>query len=292
VLTACPLPASPGGPVGAESRRLSVLGERVGWRLAQPRVCTGVWSGAARRPCPYQAVIRADSTDAQCPVCARADKGRQIARDAAPDDGREYLLYLAWFGPGLVKVGLTAAERGRDRLLEQGAVSFAVLAAGPYDPVRQTEKAISAAGQAAERVTAKVKASAWLTLPPPADRAQALAAVRDKVTRAISWPGGVQRRRGIPVDQARDFGLSTPLPRWWQEVTAVSDGAVLAGTIRAAVGRRVLLDTADGLLLCDMRRIAGWTVRCVPGDIAPSGLTLAAGPDPGGADAHVQQAFF
>ena len=292
MLTACPLPASPGGPAGTESRRPSVLGERVGWRLAQPRTCTGVWSGAARRPCPSLAVIRADSTDAQCAACARADKGRQIARDAAPDDGREYLLYLAWFGPGLVKVGLTAAERGRDRLLEQGAVSFAVLVAGPYDPVRQAEKAISAAGLAAERVPAKAKAAAWLRLPPPADRAHALAAARDKVTRAISWPGDVQRRQGVPVDQARDFGLGTTLPGRWQEVTAVSDGAVMSGTIRAAVGRRVLLDTADGLLLCDMRRIAGWTIRPVPGDIAPSGLTLAAGPDPGGADAHLQQAFF
>jgi len=225
-------------------------------------------------------------------VCARADKGRQIARDVAPDDGREYLLYLAWFGPGLVKVGLTAAERGRDRLLEQGAVSFAVLAAGPYNPVRQAEKQISAAGLASERISAKAKAAAWLTLPLPDDRAQALAAGRDTVTRAISWPGGIQRRRGIPVDQARDFGLGTPLRERWQEVAAVSDGAVLSGTIRAAVGRHTLLDTDNGLLLCDMRRVAGWTIYPAPEGMAPSGLTLAAGPDPGGADAHLQQAFF
>ncbi|MGH3250950.1 MAG: DUF2797 domain-containing protein [Trebonia sp.] len=292
MLTACPLPASPAAPAGPESRRLSVPGERVGWLLARPRTCTGVWTGTTRRPCPSAAAVKADTADAQCAACARADKGRQIARDAAPDDGREYLLYLAWFGPGLVKVGLTAAGRGRDRLLEQGAISFAVLAAGPYGPVRHAEKTVSSAGLAAERVTAKAKAAAWLGLPPPRERAQALAAVRDKVADTICWPAGIQPRPGAVVDQVRDFGLSTPLPGDWREVTAISDGAVLAGTIRAVIGRRALLDTADGPLLCDMRRAAGWTIRPVPAGLTPAGLTLAASPDPGGADAHVQQAFF
>lgn len=292
MLTACPLSASPGDPVGSESRRLSVLGERVGWRLARPRTCTGVWTGTARRPCPSGAAVEADSTDAQCAVCVRADKGRQIARDAAPDDGRQYLLYLAWFGSGLVKIGLTAAERGRDRLLEQGAISFAVLAAGPYGPIRHAEKAISSTGLAAERVTAKAKAAAWLRLPPPDKRVQALADARDEVTGVISWSGGINPRPGVVVDQARDFGLDTPLPGRWREVTAISDGAVVSGMIRAVIGRRVLLDTTEGLLLCDMRRVAGWTVRPVTDDIAPAGLTLAAGPDPGGTDAHIQQAFF
>lgn len=292
MLTACPLTAGPGDLGVPESRRRPVPGERIGWRLALPRICTGIWTGTARRPCPFQAPVKDGSADTQCAVCARADKGRQIARDSAPDDGREYLLYLAWFGPGLVKVGLTAAERGRDRLLEQGAISFAVLAAGPYSPVRQAEKAISAAGLAAERVTAKAKAAAWLTLPPPHERARALASARTAVTAAIAWPGGLQHRRGVPVDQARDFGLAAPVPGRWQEITAISDGAVLSGMIRAVIGRRLLLAAGEGrLLLCDMRRLAGCAIHPTD-DILPAGLSLTAGPDPGGADAHVQQTFF
>jgi hypothetical protein len=292
VLTASPLPASPGSQAGPERRRPSAPGEHVSWLLAQPRTCTGVWADAMRRPCPSGAAVKADSTDSQCGACARADKGRQIARDAAPDDGREYLLYLAGFGPGLVKVGLTAADRGRDRLLEQGAISFAVLAAGSYGPVRQTERTVSATGLAAERVTAKAKAAAWPVLPPPGERAQALGSIRDNIASTVSWPDGVERRPGTVIDQARDFGLDASLPVRWREVTAISDGAVLSGAIRVVIGRRALLDTTEGLLLCDMRRVAGWAIRPVPDDIPPAGLTLAAGPATGEADARAQQALF
>src|ERR1700678_1140170 len=90
-----------------------------------------------RRPCLAAARMPAGTTDAQCPACAAADRGRQIARDTAlGDDDRDYLLYLAWFGPSLVKIGLPAADRGRDRLLEQGAITFTPLATGPYTPIR------------------------------------------------------------------------------------------------------------------------------------------------------------
>ena len=147
MLTACRLPDNPRAVPGPEISRPAVPGSPVTWTLHAPRQCTGAWTGTSRRPCPAAAQVPADGTDPQCPACAAADRGRQIARDAAlGDDGREYLLYLAWFGPGLVKIGLTAADRGRNRLLEQGAIAYTPLAAGPYTPIRQVERLASAAG--------------------------------------------------------------------------------------------------------------------------------------------------
>jgi hypothetical protein len=210
------------------------------------------------------------------------------------DEDREYLLYLAWFGPDLVKVGLTAAGRGRDRLLEQGAITFTMLAAGSYAPIRQAERLISAAGLARERVTARAKAAAWLSLPPPGKRAELLSASRAQVASCIPWPAGVRLLPGDVTDQAGDFGVDGPLRDCWREVTGLSDGAVLSGRIRVVIGRRLLLGTPAGPLLCDMRRPAGWTLCPVPDSTqpVPAGLTLAAGPAHGGHDDDRQQALF
>jgi hypothetical protein len=286
------LPGEPGSLPGPETRRPAVLGTRIAWLLPGPRGCTGLWTGTGRRPCPAAAPVPPGTTDAQCPACALADRGRQLARDAAPDDGREYLLYLAWFGPGLVKIGLTAADRGRDRLLEQGAVTFTMLAAGRYAPIRRAEQLAAAGGLAAERITARAKTTAWHRLPLPGDRAELLAAARDHLTSHVRWPEQVRLLPGTITDQAQDFGLADEAPGGWQEVTGIGDRAVLAGQVRLVIGRHLLLDTSAGPLLCDMRRMAGRVFRPVPGTApAPAGLALAARPAPGGHDDGQQSLF-
>jgi hypothetical protein len=77
---------------------------------------------------PFGHPIPPPATRSQCDPCESADPGTMLARNATLDDGREYALYLAWFGPDLTKVGLTATERGTDRLAEQGALAFTWLA--------------------------------------------------------------------------------------------------------------------------------------------------------------------
>lgn len=274
MLTACPLPDKPGSLPGPEVRRPAAPGSPVSWTLHGPRQCTGAWTGTARRPCPASAQVPAAGADTQCPACASADRGRQIARDAAlGDDGREYLLYLAWFGPGLVKIGLTAADRGRDRLLEQAAIAFTPLAAGPYTPIRQAERLASAAGLAAERISARAKLTAWWRLPPPAERAAQLTAARDRIAAQVTWPGRVRLLPCAVTDQAADLGLNQP-PGGYTEITGFSDPATLAGQILLAAGRHLLLNTAHGPLLADMRHAAGRVIRPAAITALPSGLSL------------------
>ncbi|CAM5506203.1 hypothetical protein SMICM304S_07997 [Streptomyces microflavus] len=64
-------------------------------------------------------------------VCA-AGRAHSVAADTLLDDPRTYRVYLAWFGPGMVKVGITREERGAARLREQGAVAFTWLGRGPH----------------------------------------------------------------------------------------------------------------------------------------------------------------
>jgi hypothetical protein len=199
-----------------------------------------------------------DGTDPQCGACAAADPGKALARDTATGDGRTFGLYLAWFGPGLLKIGLTAADRGRDRLLEQGAITYAMLAAGSYSGIRRAERLISGAGLASERIPARAKTTAWWSLPDDASRAAEVTAAQTRISEQVTWPDGTSETPGPVIDQAAGFGLDRPLPASLDEVTAITSGARVTGELTAVVGRQILLTTTRTTLLLDMRRIAGW----------------------------------
>jgi hypothetical protein len=278
VLTGGPLPAEQGRPPGGERRVPALPGQDLNWTFTGPRRCIGVWSGGARQPCLAAACRPRNGTDPQCSACAAADYGRLLARDAVPaGDNRTYQLYLAWLGPGLLKVGLTAAGRGRDRLLEQGAITFTLLAEGPYPGVRQAERLVSAAGLARERVGTRAKAGAWWSLPGPDERAALLRRARAEVTRQVTWPDTIRLLPAAVTDQAADFGLDGPFPGGYAEVTAIDGRARLAGEIRCPIGHHLLLSAAGGPLLIDMRMAAGRVF--LPGRPAagqPPGLQLTA----------------
>jgi hypothetical protein len=290
VLTAIAPPGEEHDGLPGEHRRVITPGFQVSWNLHAPRWCVGRWTGSTRAPCPARARLPDNGTDAQCPACAAGDRGRQIARDAVlGDDDRDYTLYLAWFGAGLLKVGLTAADRGLDRLLEQGAIACTLLATGPYTPIRRAERLISGASLARERIGARAKAEAWWDLPPAAERAACLVTARNLITAQLPWPDRVRMLPCTVVDQAAEFGLDQGPPSSYAEVTGLAGGAVLTGQIHLVIGRRLLLGTSCGPLLIDMRRVAGWTIATATGS-APAGMETTTRARP--RDHHDQAALF
>lgn len=103
------------------------------------RWCSGRFdlSSGGGEPCPEQAELRDDAFE-QCLACRRATgfnpafyfapevSPQQHARNLEP-----HLVYLAHFGAGTFKVGMTHARRGIHRLLEQGARMGLLLARLP-----------------------------------------------------------------------------------------------------------------------------------------------------------------
>ena len=263
-----------GRPGQAERKRPLAPGQRIDWTLRGPRGCCGIWTGTGRLACPLNSRLE-DSTNPQCGACAAADPGKALARDAVTGDGRAYGLYLAWFGPGLLKIGLTAASRGRDRLLEQGAITYVMLAAGSYSGIRRAERLISGAGLARERIPARTKTAAWWDLPDAASRAAEITAARTRICGQLTWADGVKEVPDCVIDQAADFGLDRALPASWDEVTAITGAGQLVGELIAVVGRHILLGAATGPLLIDMRRVAGWafTATAAAGAGPAAGLT-------------------
>ncbi|MGN9755530.1 DUF2797 domain-containing protein [Streptomyces sp. SD31] len=263
------------GPALAwEGGRRSALtwGKRVAFGVAEGRVRTCV--GARGHACPVRAVVPGRSTGARCEECARLDRAHSVAADTIADDPRPYHVYLAWFGPGMVKVGITALERGSARLLEQGAVCFTWLGVGPLMAARRAEELLRAALRVPDRIPYAHKRAVRSTLPAsPAERA---AEVEDLHARAVAlpgWPESLDREPCQPVDHAGVFGLGE-LPDAVGEVTELVAGGVVSGRLVAAAGPDLHLVAGGGVVVLDTRLMRGWELNAVEGLPGGGELTL------------------
>ncbi|MFJ8635103.1 DUF2797 domain-containing protein [Streptomyces sp. NPDC093568] len=260
---------SAGGPELAwDGGRRSALtwGKRVAFGVAEGGARTCV--GARGHACPVRAAVPGRSTGARCEECARLDRAHSVAADTIADDPRPYHVYLAWFGPGMTKVGITALERGSARLLEQGAVCFSWLGAGPLMAARRTEELLRAALRVPDRIPYADKRAVRSRLPESA--AERAGEVEDLHARAVAlagWPESLTREPCQPVDHAGVFGLAD-LPDAVGEVTELAAGGVVSGRLVAAAGPDLHLDLAGGggVVVLDTRLLAGWELVQADGD--------------------------
>ncbi|MFI7324583.1 DUF2797 domain-containing protein [Streptomyces rubiginosohelvolus] len=259
-------------------RRVSVLayGAGLGFRAVGERHCVG----ARGNVCPLGAVVPGRSTGGRCAECARLDRAHSVAADTMADDPRTYRVYLAWFGPGMVKVGITGEERGAARLREQGAVAFSWLGRGPLMAARRTEEVLRAALGVPDRIPYAKKRAVRGQLPGAEERAAAVAELyaRAAELEGRGWPESLERLPLEVVDQVGIFGLdrapepdpapgrsvreSAPAPV--RSVRELVDGGVVAGRLVAAAGPDLHLAVADGgMVLLDTRLITGWDLTAV-----------------------------
>ncbi|MEU6317120.1 DUF2797 domain-containing protein [Streptomyces sp. NPDC047009] len=254
------------GPVlGWEGGRRSGVGR--GKRVAFAVVGGGVRTcvGARGHACPVRAEVSGRSTGARCEECARLDRAHSVASDTVADDPRPYRVYLAWFGPGLVKVGITAAERGSARLLEQGAVSFSWLGRGPLMAARRAEELLRAALRVPDRIPYAGKRVVRAALPPAGERVAELAELHARAVALDGWPESLERAPFRAVDHSAVFGLDG-LPRADGVVSELVAGGVLSGEVLAAAGPDLHLLTGRGVLVLDTRLMTGWELTAATRD--------------------------
>ncbi|MEV7522829.1 DUF2797 domain-containing protein [Streptomyces sp. NPDC091371] len=234
-----------------------VYGQRLAFAARGDRHCLGVRRAAKRTACPTAATVPGRSGSAQCPECARLDRSFSVAADTNAADPRTYRVYLAWFGPGLVKVGITAEERGSARLLEQGAVTWAWLGRGPLMAARRTEELLRAALGVPDRIAYARKRGVRAHLPPAPERALEVAELHRRAVALAGWPDSLERVECEVADHAGVFGLDewTGLPAPDRVVTAMVPGGAVVGRLVGAAGPDLHL--ADGLVV-DTRLLAGW----------------------------------
>ncbi|MER5430918.1 DUF2797 domain-containing protein [Streptomyces sp. NPDC002588] len=215
--------------------------------------------GARGNTCPSGAAVPARSAGGRCEECARLDRAHSVAADGIADDPRPYRVYLAWFGPGLVKVGITAVERGAARLLEQGAVCFSWLGSGPLMATRRTEELLRAALRVPDRIPYGVKRAVRAAL--PEDEGERAGEIRELHARAVElggWPETLIREPFRPVDHLRVFGLDTA-PAARGEVRELVPGGSVSGELVAAAGPDLHLAGGEGeVVVLDTRLMRGW----------------------------------
>ncbi|MEU6670632.1 DUF2797 domain-containing protein [Streptomyces sp. NPDC046727] len=251
---------SAGGPVLEwDGGRRSALprGKRVAFAVPEGGVRTCV--GARGHACAVRAVVPGRSTGARCEECARLDRAHSVAADTIADDPRPYRVYLAWFGPGMVKVGITAVERGPARLLEQGAVCFSWLGTGPLMAARRTEELLRAALDVPDRIPYAEKRAVRSALPETED--ERTAEIRALHARAVvlgGWPESLAREPCQPVDHVENFGLSR-VPAAVGDVAELVPGGAVSGELVAAAGPDLHLAVGGrGVVVLDTRLMTGW----------------------------------
>ncbi|MER8042546.1 DUF2797 domain-containing protein [Streptomyces sp. NPDC094032] len=242
--------------------RVSALayGRVIGFRAVGERRCPG----ARGNPCPLKAVVGGRSTGGRCPECARLDRAHSVAADTLLDDPRTYRVYLAWFGPGMVKVGITAEERGDARLLEQGAVAFGWLGRGPLMAARRTEEVLRHALAVPDRIPYARKRAVRTALPPPADRAREVEELYARAVGVGAWTETLERIELDVHDHVEAFRLAG-LPPLDAGVVELVPGGVVAGRLLAAAGPDLHLLDRDGRhLALDTRLLTGWGIEAAP----------------------------
>ncbi|WP_406452542.1 DUF2797 domain-containing protein [Streptomyces sp. NBC_00876] len=274
-------PEGQDGPVlgwrrGRETRGSALAyGTELGFRAEGERHC----SGARGNVCPVGAVVPGRSTGGRCPECGRLDRAHSVAADTIPDDPRTYRVYLAWFGAGMVKVGITAEERGAARLREQGAVVFSWLGRGPLMAARRAEEVLRAALGVPDRIPYARKRAVRADLPGAAVRA---AEVERLYGRAVAlegggWPEALERLPFEAVDHAGIFGIGTAAGAA-RAVTGLVDGGAVAGRLVAAAGPDLHLETgADGVVVVDTRLMSGWALAAAGAGAGVSVPTVVVG---------------
>lgn len=239
-------------------------GKRVAFGVAEGgvRICVG----ARGHACPVGAAVPGRSTGARCEECARLDRAHSVAADTIADDPRPYHVYLAWFGPGMVKVGITAEERGSARLLEQGAVCFSWLGVGPLMAARRTEELLRAALRVPDRIPYAEKRAVRAALPETTeDRAREVAELHEKAVRLPAWPESLVREPLRVVDHVGVFGLAD-VPVAVGGVSELVAGGAVGGELVAAAGPDLHLATGGGVVVLDTRLMTGWGLVPAAGD--------------------------
>ncbi|MFD8993236.1 DUF2797 domain-containing protein [Streptomyces abikoensis] len=234
------------------------------------RSCVGVRRAGRHTPCPTAGTIPPSAVSAQCPECARLDRSHSVAADTIADDPRPYDLYLAWFAPGLIKVGITAAERKGTRLLEQAALSSALLARGPLMAARRAEAVLGAALAVPDRFPYAAKRAARHPVPPQERRTTDLARIHAQALALAALPESLTRHPFSPTHHDTAYHLDRIRPG--EAVVELAPDRTVAGRVTAVAGPDVYLEATDGRpLLLDARKLAGWPLTAAD----PSAPTTA-----------------
>jgi hypothetical protein len=252
---------------GARRRQWQLLQKRFTLSWSEERYCIGRFDLATyeSEPCPTSARITEESN--RCRDCEYSSgfnpsfynvPRHQISPQQAAYNARPHAVYLAYFGRGLLKVGISSEDRNRTRLLEQGALAAKIIARfeNAYD-ARNFEARISKTAALREVVQAAAKRRALVTGLMSEDLAAELTAGISKVASALGSPLPL----GDHVELLHSyFGDELPSIK---EATDLTNRHVsyVSGICIGLVGDSLILSQAGRLFFFGLKTILSRVVR-------------------------------
>lgn len=192
---------------------------------------------------------------------------QQQARNAQP-----HLLYLAHFAPGVIKVGITWAERDIKRLLDQGARSGLIIKVYPNaDIARQYEAKAAALPGIAETLQLRQKYQLLQRSYDPTIGVTELLATRERLRKEV----GAAPETNEPIHLDNYYLGDTKLSA---QLIDLAKSESLSGSIIGMVGS-VLIAEQDGMqFTLPLSKLTGYrctlSYREVPNECEPQQVSL------------------
>lgn len=249
---------------GEQFTELAPLGKTLTLRFdTTERFCIGWYdmaTSSGQFACPDSQKI--DSKYEQCPACqqrtgfnpafyhAASVSKQQEARNLQP-----HILYLAHFGEGIVKVGISYAARGNSRLLEQGARSALVLDTFPTALIaRQYEAQIAMMPGIVETVQLRKKIACLSSPYDVAAGTNELMKTRTKIEESLK-----KTFANNAVMSLDTFYFPAVLPDLTDSID-YSDKQLISGEVMGMLGTLLFCSQQDVALFLPLKKLIGYRV--------------------------------
>ncbi|NCU39018.1 DUF2797 domain-containing protein [Candidatus Saccharibacteria bacterium] len=243
------------------------------------RYCVGWFDLASgeSHACPDSVIV--DPKYNQCPACQRRTgfnpafyHANSVSEQQEQRNREPHYLYLAYFAPGAVKVGISYSGRNHSRLLEQGARAAFVLDTFPTALLaRQYEAAISALDGIVEHLTARKKRELWSHEYSASEARATLEASLKIINETLDT---TFEPEFFDLNPQYFFDTQPDL----RAVTNRNDDAMISGTVVGCIGTELIVDNNDHILSLNLKHFLGYPVEIsnsvIPIDLPPAQASL------------------
>ncbi|MCA9381384.1 DUF2797 domain-containing protein [Candidatus Dojkabacteria bacterium] len=236
------------------------------YMLTTERYCPGYHYLDGYHPCPYNNILNKDSYS-QCFYCDKKQGFREafLFQGQANEFMQEYLkqkhyIYLAYFEPGIIKVGTAAESRKYLRPIEQDALVYMFIAESDGFSIQDLEHTISKEIGITEAVNSSHKFR-YLNQKPNIDKAKKL--LMSNFDRIHDRYKGNEKFSSWIIEKPELVDLSGFVTYPEDEVYKVKNSEIdyLIGKFHAIRGRYTIFESNNTLLAIDERKIIGKYIK-------------------------------
>ena len=249
--------------INSEVGRCEILDQELSLEFDfSQKFCAG-WVDFANhcsQACPEQATV--ETKYENCVKCRNRTgfnpafyHAAEVSEQQQQINQQPHYLYLAYFAPGTVKVGISQEARGLRRLLEQGArLALKLETFGSALVARQYEAKIAGLDGIAETVPASKK---FELIKQPFDRATGERMLRETLAKIEETLGVTFPAAELIVCeeyfQTADVDLT--------KIVLMKDQNQLVGRVRSVVGGVVITEYGGELLAYNLKKLIGYRAR-------------------------------